>query len=105
MEDKIEITTPSGKKAIIRNYTTHGDDLQAEKIINAGITATTTQKGEPTIQVSVEASAEAERKYVELLVETIDGEKPDFEKLRSEDYAVIAEAVREISSPKGVSKS
>lgn len=105
MEDRIEIMTPTGKKVVIRNYTTHGDDLQAEKIINAGITASTTKNGEPTFQVSLESSAEAERKYVELLVETVDGEKPDFEKLRSEDYAAIATAVREIANPKGVSKS
>lgn len=103
--EDIKINLPSGKVAVVKSFTTHGDDRQAQAILNSGIVASTDADGSPTVTVSVEASQRAEEKYVELLLKTVDGTAPIINDLRSDDYEAIAEVVREITSPKGVSKS
>jgi hypothetical protein len=108
-KDTLEITTPSGKKVVIRNYTTHGDDLIALRILNEGITATTDTSGNSSVVISVVATNAADAKYVELLVQSIDGNSVNIVDqlgaLRSDDYDVIDIAVKGITSPKVSSKS
>jgi hypothetical protein len=107
--DTKEIITPNNRKVVIRTYTTHGDDLEAERLQNEGMTVEADETGKPNIHVSVGAALAADRRYVELLVQSIDGDTANIparlKEMRSEDYATVDEAVRNITSPKDVSKS
>lgn len=97
--DTITIDTPNGKSVVIRNYTTNGDDLQVDRILNAGMTVEITSDGEQRVTITGEATAASERKYVELLVQTIDGLPASLaalNELRTEDYAAVAKAVRTV---------
>lgn len=109
--DIIELTTEKNKhKVVIRNYTTRGDDKQAEALLNEGMKIQTGPDGQPQVSISAEATSASSAKYVELLVQSIDGKTEDIlgqlDALHSEDYRQIADAVHEIASdPKDESKS
>lgn len=111
MSDTITFALPeSGKDVVIRNYTTRADDKQADKLINAGMTIEVTGQHEQKILISAEATEAAAAKYVELLVESIDGEpvtSRTLEELRSADYRAISVAVATITgdASKGASKA
>lgn len=109
--DTKEIATPSGKKVVIRNYTTHGDDKQAEALLNEGTSISEDDDGKRLYNISLGATGASEAKYVELLVQSIDGNSDNLpaqlDELRSEDYKAVADAVRAIAStdPKASRKS
>lgn len=108
MEETKEVKLPSGKVAVIRAYTTRRDDRQVEEITNKGLKADFIEGGEPSVSIDLASQLAGEDRYVELLTETIDGKSATLEvieDLRSEDYAVLKEAVKLVASPKGDSKS
>ncbi len=104
-QDKIEITTPSGKVVVIRNYTTRADDAAAQDVINKGTKIVAGDSGEPVLEMTLEATQGAQDVYVQRLVESIDGSSDNIAgqllELRSADYAAIDKAVSEIANPKG----
>jgi hypothetical protein len=108
--DTVEITTPSGKKVVIRNYTTHGDDRQSEAVLNRGGSYTKNNLGETVLRYTPEAIGASTAKYVELLTVSIDGSSDNIiamlDALKSEDYDAILKEVQRITSvPKAPSKS
>lgn len=106
--DTTEVKLPSGKVAIIRNYTTQGDDREAGRLTDAGTTVSLDGEGRKTVSISAEAISQTYRFYVESLVRSIDGNGDNIpqqlDDLRSEDYQAIYEAVEKII-PKAKSKS
>ncbi len=100
-KDTIEIETPNKHKVVIRNYTTRGDDKAAGGLLS-GATVTTGPQGEPQVSISLEATEASEAKYVELLVQSIDGEGDNIPKrlddLRSEDYATVQTEMQRITA-------
>lgn len=109
METK-SINLPSGKVAVIRAFTTRGDDRQASEVLNRGVVAK--QVGDGTsIEFSLEAMQASQAKYVELLTVTIDDEPCNLallDALTSADYDTLDRAVSEVTTnldPKAGSKS
>lgn len=101
--DTIEIKLPSGKIAIVRNYTTRGDDEVAEQLLFKGVEAEQNGENESKVKFPIANVMASQRVYIKLLVETIDGETPDFGALRSADYEALEVAVNKIveqNSPK-----
>lgn len=101
--DTIEVVLPSGKKALVRSYTTHGDDRQAEALLNKGLSVTSDDDGKTSrLNFGADAIAASNAKYVELLTVSIDGDTSNIQKqldaLRTEDYNAIDVAVRGITS-------
>ena len=100
--DTIEVRTPTGKTVMIRNYTTHGDDRQAQALLDGGMNVSSGKDNEPVVTFSMAATTASEAKYVELLVQSIDGSSDDvqaqLDALRSDDYAAVQEAVKGITS-------
>ena len=110
MQETKEVKLPSGKIAVIKTYTTRGDDRVANEILNEGVTVTKTEQGEPSIEFSLRAMTESQAKYVERLVVSIDGAPVNasmLDQLPSQDYNALDAAVAEVtkvdpkSSPKG----
>ena len=96
MTDEQTLTLPSGKTAVIRNYTTRADDAKADAVLYAGVTSN--KDGEMDFPLSnIMASTTV---YVERLVKSIDGEEKNtlslLSDLRSEDYSTIEKAVQEV---------
>lgn len=104
-QDTIEVTTPNGRKVVIRNYTTRADDAAAQAVINQGTKIAASENGEPIIEMTLEATQGAQASYVERLVQSIDGNADNISAqlmdLRSEDYIAIENAVSAITNPKG----
>lgn len=104
-EDTKEINLPSGRVAIIRNYTTNKDDTIAESVLYRGVGADT--KGEFTFPIS--NISEMTTAYVRRLTVAIDGDnnratiESALDDMRSTDYEVLEKevsAVVDASSPK-----
>jgi hypothetical protein len=105
--DSVEITLPvSGSKVEIRNYTTKADDIKAEAVLYAGVSATpqTDKEGKTTadIKFPVANMSGSLDVYVNRLVQSLDGDntnlKLKLENLRSKDYQAISDAVDKIVS-------
>ena len=105
MQETKEVTLPSGKKVVIRAYTTRGDDRQASEVLSEGVTAKTSKGREMEMEFSLSAVEDSQAKYVELLTQTIDGvpcTPAMIDDLKSEDYRALDDAVSEVtkSGPK-----
>src|SRR4051812_23930 len=91
--DTIEITTPSGKRVVIRTYTTYGDDSQVEPLLYEGSTIVTDEQGDEVFLFTPLGLKKASDKYVELLVQSIDGDQTNIlqqlERLTSADYDAV----------------
>lgn len=106
MQDTIEVTLPlSGKKAIIRNYTTHADDSLATAVL----TANAYRADNGTVKYPAANFINFNEAYMKALVRSLDGNSQDIEQqlnqLRSKDYDVLRDAVTKIvedSSPKAL---
>lgn len=110
MNDSIEITLPvSGKKVVIRNYTTVKDDNIAEAILKSGVASDTNAKGETSVKIPLINISNSTRSYVDLLTQSIDGNGDDIktqvDNLRSLDFKKLESTVDKIieeNSPKVV---
>lgn len=110
MNDTLEVKLPSGKVAVIRNYTTRADDAKAEQVLYSGVEATQSQDdadSSPTVKISMANVTASKNSYILGLTQSIDGDSTDLEhrinELRSTDYAVLEEAVNKVveeNSPK-----
>lgn len=104
MSEIKEVTLPvSGKKVNVRNYTTQADDRAADHVLMDGVTFDTTGQ----MNMPGENPNRKRRKYVELLVQDIDGNSDDIplqlDNLRSQDYSHLQDVVDKIveeNSPK-----
>lgn len=97
MEDTIEVTLPvTGKKVVIRNYTTRADDAASERVLYNGVDAK--QSGtDQEITFPIENIMSSQSVYIPRLVLSVDGNEDNIgkqlEDLRTEDYDVVEKAV------------
>jgi hypothetical protein len=111
VEETKTITLPSGKKAVVRTYTTRGDDRQATELMNQGVKAETNEDGSVRMTFSNAALQASRDKYVELLTVSIDDVNCTpaiLDSLHSDDYLAIETEILKITSvsdPKASSKS
>lgn len=113
MNDTIEVKLPlCDKTAVIRNYTTRGDDEAAEQKTYGGMIADiddieTSPDGKPKMKFNMGNMMGATHVYADRLVQSIGGNSEDIptqlRSLRSSDYTVIEKTVEKIieeNSPK-----
>jgi len=101
-EDSITIKLPSGKDAVIRNYTTRADDNAAEYVLLKDVN--TNESGE--VSIPLLNTKLKHNLLVERLTVSIDGKPASREvldDLRTSDYTMIKDTVLKIvedNSPK-----
>jgi len=101
--DTTEVTLPtSGKKVVIRNYTTDADDTAYNRELFDKVVV----QSDKSFDIPMLNTLNASKVYVHRLVQSIDGEQSSTEilsNLRSEDFKAIQDVVDKISgtdSPK-----
>ncbi len=110
MSDEIVITLPvSGKKVVIRNYTTVNDDEMSEQVLYEGVAAGTNAEGDMNLSFPIANVMNSKKVYIKNLVSSIDGITDRLNillgELRTADYTAISEAVGTIveqDSPKAL---
>lgn len=100
-----KITTPSGREIDIKTYLTGREANQIKQVMLGEMTMDV-ETGTPSAEISGAFMIDQEKKLIEILVVSIDGDRGDkpgaiTEKildLRNEDYQFIIKAVNEIYS-------
>lgn len=98
VQDTIEVTLPSGKKAVVRNYTTYKDDELGVAALYNGVSSGS--NGDFSFPVAnIDAMSHV---YVRRLTQSIDGSdnrshvETQIENMRSTDYEVLEKTVSEV---------
>lgn len=103
--EQVEVTTPSGKKVVLRGYITNRIKQQLEAVFLKGARVSLDDAGEKDVQFDASVTIEATNRAIELLVVSIDGQegKPvlDYvlDDLDEMDFEFIKREVNKIKDP------
>jgi len=105
--DKLEVKLPSGKLAVIRNYTTRADEAAYNSYLYEGVSVSASEELGTNFALPIQNSLNAKDSYVRRLLVSLDGSTEDLmakiNELRSTDYEALDEAVGKVvdsNSPK-----